>query len=428
MNERAGLPVGRLERLFAVALIVFSTTAFVRFISPESVAGGGDGSMILQLVWCSFYGVAGILLLTRERLSVLLAGVDRWLLVILGIAFASILWSEVPVLTAQRCFGLLGTVICGLYLRSRFSTREILHIVALASMILAAITILFAVILPGQLHDPLYTSAWRGPFQQKNGLGRLMATGILATILGGLGRNRILGVAGAGMASLVLLKTDSQTSLLALVIAIGLAAIVRWLRRPDRRLAAVGSVLVLTSLSIPATLWIGGPLGALDGVGRDATLTGRSELWSQVWSAIHHHQILGNGFGAFWRVSSSEVQHIWSRIGWESPHAHNGFLDTWLELGLIGVVAIALCLVRILASNLKAMMQGGADSAVAGMHFVFFFFVILMNVSESALVRQNSIFMILMVAFGFTARSNLEPLSVQAEDGVSSAPVLAGKV
>jgi O-antigen ligase len=417
-----------MERVFAVALIIYSTTAFVRFISPDAVTAAGDGSITLQLLWCVFYGVAGAILLTRERLSLLVAGMDRWLLAILAIAFVSILWSQAPVLTAQRCFGLLGTFICGLYLRSRFSTREILRIVALAAMILAAITILFVVIFPGQVHDPLYTSAWRGPFQQKNGLGRVMAMGILATILGGLGTNRILGVLGVGMTSLVLLKTDSHTSLLALVMAIGLAAIARWLRRPDRRLAALGAVFILMSLWIPFTLWIGGPLGALDGVGRDSTLTGRSQLWSEVWSAIHHHEILGTGFGAFWRVSSSEVQHIWSGIGWQAPHAHNGFLDAWLELGLVGVMVITLCLVRNLVCNLKRIMRGGFGDAAAIVHLVIFSFIIVMNLSESALFRQNSLFLILMVAFGLRARSDRRPLPAQAADGIGSALVLAGKV
>ena len=396
MNHAAEFSVARAERIFAIALIIYSTSAFVRFFIPEGSATGAAG-VLLQILWCFFYGVAGTVLVTRQGFGRALAALDRWLLAVVGLSLLSIVWSQAPFVTAQRSFGLLGTVVCGLYLRARFSLRELLRLVALAVFVIGTVTILLAVALPSEVHDPLYTSAWRGPFLQKNNLGRVMAVGILAALLG---KFRGSQAARAGLMSivlLVLLKSDSKTAALGLVLALGVAGIARWLRRPDRQLTAVGTVFIALSVSIPTFFLIGGPLGALEGVGRDSTITGRAQLWSEVWSAIHHHLLAGAGFGAFWRgAANQEVVGIWSRVGWEAPHAHNGFLDVWLELGVIGFGLLACLVVRRILQNLMQIVRGESGAAV---RLVFFSFLLIMNLSESNLLRENTLMTLLLVAF-----------------------------
>ena len=48
--------------------------------------------------------------------------------------------------------------------------------------------------------------------------------------------------------------------------------------------------------------------------------------------------ILGVGYGAFWNLK--EAVHLENSIGWAAPSAHNGFIQTFLNTGLVGLIFI----------------------------------------------------------------------------------------
>jgi O-antigen ligase len=83
------------------------------------------------------------------------------------------------------------------------------------------------------------------------------------------------------------------------------------------------------------------------------TLTGRTEVWKAVWLEVLEHPIVGHGYVAS-RLLSIEMG---GRYVTELGHAHNGFLDTLYNNGLIGLtilVVIHLAIVRNLWRASKA--------------------------------------------------------------------------
>ena len=46
---------------------------------------------------------------------------------------------------------------------------------------------------------------------------------------------------------------------------------------------------------------------------------------------------VGYGFGAFWAAESEVGNAIRAQLGWQVAHADNGWLDTWLSIGALGV-------------------------------------------------------------------------------------------
>ena len=74
----------------------------------------------------------------------------------------------------------------------------------------------------------------------------------------------------------------------------------------------------------------------LDLLGKDATLTGRTELWYFVNIFISQRPLLGWGFGAFWCQEIRRLNEISRNLGWSIPQAHNGLLELLLEVGAIG--------------------------------------------------------------------------------------------
>ncbi|MGO7785777.1 O-antigen ligase family protein, partial [Rhizobium ruizarguesonis] len=77
---------------------------------------------------------------------------------------------------------------------------------------------------------------------------------------------------------------------------------------------------------------------ALEALGKDATLTGRVPLWELVDLEISDRWMFGYGYQAFWTVANPEATRIWLKIGWASPHAHNGYRDILLSFGIIPII------------------------------------------------------------------------------------------
>jgi O-antigen ligase len=127
---------------------------------------------------------------------------------------------------------------------------------------------------------------------------------------------------------------------------------------------AVGAVLLLLGLpfvSAPLLDQLGGapPVEALGGTG---TLGFRQDVWSQAVAALHDFPFTGTGLGAFRRIVFV-LYPIQISPTYDVAHAHNFFLQTGLDFGLPGLVAlIALYLVAaaVLVRSWKHLGKGGA--------------------------------------------------------------------
>jgi len=129
---------------------------------------------------------------------------------------------------------------------------------------------------------------------------------------------------------------------------------------------------------------------------RDSTMTGRIEIW--VGSAIMALQRpwLGYGYGAFWQGTEGPSLGVWRLANWEVPHAHNGLLNLWLDLGLVGVglflVGFLLCLYRAFR-HLRANTMPEAIWP-----FMFLVFLFISSLTESGMVDGNTMLWIVYAA------------------------------
>jgi len=99
---------------------------------------------------------------------------------------------------------------------------------------------------------------------------------------------------------------------------------------------ALGGVEVLQRLNEQMLNYamLGGKIGA-DTFG---TLDGRLPLWGLLVEYINERPLLGYGFGAFW--NPNQMQLVWSRLTWQPPVGHSGYLDETLGTGLVGIVLL----------------------------------------------------------------------------------------
>jgi hypothetical protein len=131
-------------------------------------------------------------------------------------------------------------------------------------------------------------------------------------------------------------RIDSMTSLSCFLIAISLIAVIR-LSLITRRPWVIHIVVVLVLLFTLSVLFFGLGGSILGSMGRNSTLTGRTELWNAL-SSMNPSPILGTGFEAFWR--GPRVEHIARAVG-GGNEAHNGYFEVFLNLGWTGVTLLA---------------------------------------------------------------------------------------
>jgi O-antigen ligase len=182
-----------------------------------------------------------------------------------------------------------------------------------------------------------------------------------------------------------------------------LAAVFRLLRW---RLDIVVPALLLVMLVVMGAIgWVTANSNALlQLMGRDNTLTGRTDLWTLALEEIAHRPWLGYGYSAFWIY---KLDYVASLFDWGVPHAHNGFLELALNIGVIGVAIFTIGFIRSFARALRGLR---IDTSAAGLWPILFLsFVLLYNLTESTVLGHNSLYWALYVSSGLTAAIRAVP-------------------
>ena len=77
-------------------------------------------------------------------------------------------------------------------------------------------------------------------------------------------------------------------------------------------------------------------------LGKDPTLTDRTLLWNDLLK-VQINPLLGTGFESFWL--GERLQILWAARWWHPTEAHNGYLETYINLGLIGLLLLIVLLI-----------------------------------------------------------------------------------
>ena len=94
-------------------------------------------------------------------------------------------------------------------------------------------------------------------------------------------------------------------------------------------------VVLLTLLLLIASVAVFTPDSLLELIGKDPTLTGRTDIWGYVIPFIYQRPLLGWGYAAFWSTQDPAAWEIANALRWFSPQAHNGLLEILLSGGLV---------------------------------------------------------------------------------------------
>ncbi len=200
----------------------------------------------------------------------------------------------------------------------------------------AVILVIVATLVPSVLNRSSGQAVRTQLYDLSFGLGKITANGVgrfalvmfiffLVYLATTSGKVRWLVLAPAGLALLLLARTQSRTALLGLAVTLLLFVVIKGL---SWRFLLLGPVVVYM-------IWLSGfEWRARGDVGRLVNLTGRQTTWQKGIERIRESPFLGWGFHA-------------DRILLNQEHMHNSYLHTAINSGLFGAVCFTLALLSV---------------------------------------------------------------------------------
>ena len=308
---------------------------------------GFEGSPIDALYFLVLI-LAGIGVLVRRHLVFRgLVRNNRWLFALLLYGCLAILWSEFPFIAFKRWIKTLGHPIMALIILTDPDPIEALRtVMKRCAYILMPFSVLFIKYFPeyGRGFD-----SWTGKASNigvglnKNGLGytcmvfgmffawnlliawRIKARGVRR-------RELILSIGFLYMIGWLLHMSDSATSLTCLVLGVATMIVAGW-RLVNKRFIGtyvVVGILIVVVMQVTFDAYA----HMVQFLGRKPDLTDRTAIWADAL-ALQPNPLIGAGFESFWL--GPRLEALWAKWWWHPNQAHNGYIETYLNLGAIGV-------------------------------------------------------------------------------------------
>jgi O-antigen ligase len=198
---------------------------------------------------------------------------------------------------------------------------------------------------------------------------------------------------------MVLAMTRSATGLSVSIALLIVTPLFRLIRTQPKLWVPIAILLLTASATLGVALVDNSNL-VLALLGRNATLTGRTALWHTVLVSIMKRPTLGYGFDGFWLGMVGESGRINLSLRWLVPHAHNGALDLWLNLGAVGLALFALAYLAGVHNSFRFYLR--QQNHLRAWPLAYLAFLFFYNLTEVTEMEQNSIFTMLFAAVAVT--------------------------
>jgi O-antigen ligase len=300
------------------------------------------------------------------------------------LAIISTAWSQFPAVSFHYSLLLLGSMLFAFYLAKRFrpDQQDSLFwiygwISVVLSCILSAVSPTFGIDHREGVH------AWQGIYGHKNACAIVtIFLMLVAFFRHSQGRRSAVQRTAYVLLSLFLVfMTESRSGWVVAAAMIAFMASYKLITRftvRERALLIPSTVAVFVMVVGIAVAFLPTILAAL---GKDPTLTGRTGIWSAVLISIRKHPLLGYGYRGFWHGLEGESSTVISAVGWMVPHAHNGFLETWLDLGLLGLTLLLTTLFQAFRHAMVCL-RSGKPQIVVGWYLSIVILTIMFNLDE----------------------------------------------
>ncbi len=348
----------------------------------------------------------GVVVLARRRLDWKALFSSNFLILLFFLFGAvSILWSAYPLVSLKRLIKTSGNVVMALIILTEERPDRALGVLfKRLGFILLPLSILFIKYYPdiGRQYHVTGVQMAVGVTTQKNQLGQLcliIGTYLVWSLLierPELGkrmklRRLLVFVVMAPIVGWLFYSSNSATSLLCFSVAICIVMIgfLPGMTGRMRRFFSFGVAVVVLFLMLDPLLGLSRMI-IVNVLKRDISLTTRVPMWYGL-IRMAGNPIVGVGYESFWL--GERLETVWRTF--DVVHqAHNGYLETYLNLGFVG---LSLILAILISGFVKAQRQLSSAYRYAMFKLVFLVVIVVYNWTEATFFGVNNMWLLMFV-------------------------------
>ena len=359
--------------------------------------------------------IAGLIVLWQRQAQTSRIVRSNWP-IILYFAYCgiSLLWSDFPFVVFKRWFRSVGDLVMILVVITDPAWTDALkRLLTRVASVLIPLSVLLIRFFPalGRRYSVGGAPQWTGVCSDKNALGALCMIFSVSLLWRGITvyldrgtphRSRQLTTIGIvfTMGLYLVLIANSQTALACFLMAnllIAVTAFFKAFRRP-----AVISVLVVAMLSFAfCALFLGIGSSALTTLGRDASLTGRTDVW-KILLPYATNPWVGAGYENFWIGDRLET---FKRLGFAGLNqAHNGYIELYLNIGWVGLALLAIVIITGYRNIMKGFRYKNPE--MTRLRLAYFFICLVYNFTEASFKMTSPVW--IMFLWSIMATPKLE--------------------
>ncbi|MGA2018769.1 MAG: O-antigen ligase family protein [Opitutaceae bacterium] len=359
---------------------------------------------------------------------------NRWLVVLFTFMLLSVAWSDYPWVSFKRLVKSFSAVVMVLVVLTETDPSTAISTImrrgAYLVIPLSIIVIKYFRDVGVEFDSSGTSMAWRGLSTSKNALGQVAMASALCfvwSIVQNWRKKRpwaSLDYLYLAMSLYLLKGSDQSVSMTALsVFALGLAIFLSssHLRNTPGMAFRVLTVSCVSILGVLALLVVhtvspfreDSVLGVVfRALGRDTTLSGRTEIWADVLQVASRNPLFGVGYGAFWIGRTVNIP--WNeQMSWVLGEGHNGYLDVYLQIGLIGLLML---LALVFSARRRLIQSLAADFEYGRFRLTFLVVILFVNLTESTFLRGEHLlwflFLLSVVTVPYMRARNAEVASI----------------
>ncbi|MFN6496007.1 MAG: O-antigen ligase family protein [Nostoc sp. DedQUE01] len=293
------------------------------------------------------YGILLFLIILQWKRCIYVATRDISLLLLIGTILLSYFWSTAPEFTLDESKSVIRAILFGIYLAAQYNPKELMQLLLKMFGIAVILNFIFTgfAVAIGQPYIAISQAnnepSWQGLLTHKQYLGRMMMHAAILFLLSSFTHKRFpwLTWGGFSFSIILLFLSKSKTSWIGFIVALTLLPILKFTRWHYKIRTIMYVIVVLLAGSIAVLIFSNLEMIVVDVLRKPRDLNGRYDIWELAIEAGLKRPWLGYGLAGFWTSNEglSIVKHTWAASTVTNRfHSHNGFIDTFLQLGIIG--------------------------------------------------------------------------------------------
>jgi exopolysaccharide production protein ExoQ len=413
-RQKPSLAIG----IILVVVLLVQQSAFIEMPALVGRSLEQDANVLNTIAIALSFILMSVLLFSDIQNIGYLASKNAVAVLYTALTIISIAWSIHPDLTIRRSLGYLLSISIAAFLVVRFKNIERMKLISASFAVSAVASVLYVAMSPedGIMNAPTLVGAWRGVFTHKNVMGPIMSVAvftelyIIVSFEGSSSRWRF------ALLLLYLGLVFLSHSVTAIASSVGYIIVtcvfVMW-----KRYQLVGTVvgaIVMLLASLGLFVFLFEPEYVLDLFGKDAGLTGRTQLWEIVLNLVRDRPVLGYGYRSMWADFDTYRKVVDQQTGgWGVVHAQNALLEITLELGIVGALIMLIYLGSAMRRAVLCCAKGKRDHGVFSLMFIIV--TILAGLTEMNIGWNQSLSWLLFNVLYFSCLEIIDSKTVASE-------------